>query len=146
MGNRKQKAVGLQYSELRNSPPIQSAETQQGPLYSDSVDVDKIVGASIDPRQQTYATTPSECAVRLQQNIEKSSKSKTPDSCTRRKAFREDEKSYLKEVKVAISEGRVPQVKVVQDENGNIVHYKSHFFNAVKLATWPHMPLCKMLI
>jgi len=27
MGNRKQKAVGLQYSELRNSPPTQSAET-----------------------------------------------------------------------------------------------------------------------
>jgi hypothetical protein len=48
--------------------------------------------------------------------------------------LRVEEKSYLKEVKRSIAEGRVPQVRLKQNNNGDIVQYKAQFLNALKLA------------
>jgi len=59
---------------------------------------------------------------------------------SQRKHLRVAEKFYLKEVKRSIAEGRVPQVRLQQDNNGNIVQYKAQFLNALKLATLAIVP------
>lgn len=63
-----------------------------------------------------------------------SSKSSPPYTASQRKQLRVEEKSYLKEVKRSIAEGRVPQVRLQQNTQGNIVQYKAQFLNALKLA------------
>ena len=62
------------------------------------------------------------------------SKSSPPYTLSQRKQLRAEEKSYLKEVKRSIAEGRVPQVTLTQNNNGHIVQYKAQFLNALKLA------------
>jgi hypothetical protein len=69
-----------------------------------------------------------------------SSKSSPPYTSSQRKQLRVEEKWYLKEVKRSIAEGRVPQVRVQQDNNGNIVQYKAQFLNALKLVALAIVP------
>ena len=69
-----------------------------------------------------------------------SSKSSPPSTMSQRKQLRVEEKSYLKEVKRSIAEGRVPQVRLQQNNNGAIVQYKAQFLNALKLATLAIVP------
>ena len=69
-----------------------------------------------------------------------SSKSSPPYTSSQRKQLRVEEKWYLKEVKRSIAEGRVPQVRLQQDNIGNIVQYKSQFLNALKLAALAIVP------
>ena len=69
-----------------------------------------------------------------------SSKSSPPYTSSQRKQLRVEEKCYLKEVKKSIAEGRVPQVRLQQDNSGNIVQYKSQFLNALKLAALAIVP------
>ena len=69
-----------------------------------------------------------------------SSKSSPPYTSSQRKQLRVEEKSYLKEVKRSIAEGRVPQVRLQQNNNGDIVQYKAQFLNALKLAALALVP------
>jgi hypothetical protein len=69
-----------------------------------------------------------------------SSKSSPPYTLSQRKQLRVQEKSYLKEVKRSIAEGRVPQVRLEQNTSGDIVQYKSQFLNALKLAALSIVP------
>ena len=69
-----------------------------------------------------------------------SSKSSPPSTLSQRKQLRVEEKSYLKEVKRSIAEGRVPQVRLQQNNNGDIVEYKAQFLNALKLAALAIVP------
>ena len=69
-----------------------------------------------------------------------SSKSTPPYTSSQRKQLRVEEKSYLKEVKRSIAEGRVPQVRLQQDNSGNILQYKAQFLNALKLAALAIVP------
>ena len=69
-----------------------------------------------------------------------SSKSPPPYTLSQRKQLRVEEKSYLKEVKRSIAEGRVPQVRLLQNNSGDIIQYKSHFLNALKLAALSLVP------
>lgn len=119
-------------SEERRYPPADCTEMQRGPRRSESVEFcfRNSASGSQDSRRHSHLKTPSTS----RGGVENASKLKTPDSLMKRKAVRVDGKSYLKEVKMAISEGRVPQVTVVQDENGNIVRYRPQFLNALKLA------------
>jgi hypothetical protein len=68
------------------------------------------------------------------------SKSSPPYTSSQRKQLRIEEKCYLKEVKKSIAEGRVPQVRLQQDDSGNIVQYKAQFLNALKLAALAIVP------
>lgn len=63
-----------------------------------------------------------------------SSKSSPPYTSSQRKQLRVEEKSYLKEVKRSIAEGRVPKVRLTQNNHGDIMQYKAQFLNALKLA------------
>jgi len=63
-----------------------------------------------------------------------SSKISSPAIVEKRKASREDGKLYTKAEKLAILEGRVPHVTIIQNESGEIVRYKTQFLNALKLA------------
>jgi hypothetical protein len=69
-----------------------------------------------------------------------SSKSSPPYTLSQRKQLRVEEKSYLKEVKRSIAEGRVPQVRLQQNSSGDIVQYKAQFMNALKLAALAIVP------
>ena len=69
-----------------------------------------------------------------------SSKSSPPYTSSQRKQLRVEEKSYLKEVKRSIAEGRVPQVRLQQNNSGDIVKYKAQFLNALKLAALAIVP------
>ena len=69
-----------------------------------------------------------------------SSKSPPPYMSSQRKHLRVAEKFYLKEVKRSIAEGRVPQVRLEQNNSGDIVQYKSQFLNALKLAALAIVP------
>ena len=69
-----------------------------------------------------------------------SSKSSPHSTLSQRKQHRVEEKSYLKEVKRSIAEGRVPQVRLTQNSNGDIVEYKPQFLNALKLAALAIVP------
>ena len=69
-----------------------------------------------------------------------SSKSSPPYTLSQRKQLRVEEKLYLKEVKRSIAEGRVPQVRLQQNNTGNIVQYKAQFLNALKLAALAIVP------
>ena len=69
-----------------------------------------------------------------------SSKSSPPSTLSQRKQLRVEEKSYLKEVKRSIAEGRVPQVRLHQNDNGDIVEFKAQFLNALKLAALAIVP------
>ena len=69
-----------------------------------------------------------------------SSKSSPPYMLSQRKQLRVEEKSYLKEVKRSIAEGRVPQVRLHQNNNGDITKYRSQFLNALKLAALSLVP------
>jgi hypothetical protein len=69
-----------------------------------------------------------------------SSKSSPPSTLSQRKLLRVEERSYLKEVKRSIAEGRVPQVRLEQNHNGAIVKYKAQFLNALKLAALAIVP------
>ena len=69
-----------------------------------------------------------------------SSKLLPPYTLSQRKQLRVEEKSYLKEVKRSIAEGRVPQVRLLQNNSGDIIQYKSHFLNALKLAALSLVP------
>jgi hypothetical protein len=69
-----------------------------------------------------------------------SSKLSPPYTLSQRKQLRVEEKSYLKEVKRSIAEGRVPQVRLQQNNSGDIVQYKSQFLNALKLAALAIVP------
>ena len=69
-----------------------------------------------------------------------SSKSSPLSTISQRKQLRLEEKSYLKEVKRSIAEGRVPQVRLRQNNNGAIVQYKAQFLNALKLAALAIVP------
>ena len=68
------------------------------------------------------------------------SKSSPPYTSSQRKQLRVEEKCYLKEVKRSIAEGRVPQVRLQQDNSGNIVQYKAQFLNALKLPALAIVP------
>jgi hypothetical protein len=59
---------------------------------------------------------------------------------SQRKLLRVEERSYLKEVKRSIAEGRVPQVRLEQNNSGAIVKYKAQFLNALKLAALAIVP------
>ena len=69
-----------------------------------------------------------------------SSKSSPPYTSSQRKQLRVEEKSYLKEVKRSIVEGRMPQVRLAQNCSGDIVQYKAQFLNALKLAALSIVP------
>ena len=69
-----------------------------------------------------------------------SSKSSPPYTLSQRKQLRVEGQSYLKEVKRSIAEGRVPQVRLEQTDNGKIIQYKSQFLNALKLAALSLVP------
>jgi hypothetical protein len=69
-----------------------------------------------------------------------SSKLSPPCTLSQRKQLRVEEKSYLKEVKRSIAEGRVPQVRLQQNSSGDIVQYKAQFLNALKLAALAIVP------
>ena len=69
-----------------------------------------------------------------------SSKSSLPYTLSQRKQLRVEEKLYLKEVKKSIAEGRVPQVRLQQNNSGDIVQYKAQFLNALKLAALAIVP------
>ena len=69
-----------------------------------------------------------------------SSKSSPPYTLSQRKQLRVEEKLYLKEVKRSIAEGKVPQVRLQQNNSGNIVQYKAQFLNALKLAALAIVP------
>ena len=69
-----------------------------------------------------------------------SSKSSPPYTLSQRKQLRVEGQSYLKEVKRSIAEGRVPQVRLEQTDNGEIIQYKSQFLNALKLAALSLVP------
>ena len=69
-----------------------------------------------------------------------SSKSSSPYSLSQRKQLRVEEKSFLKEVKRSIAEGRVPQVRLQQNNSGDVIQYKAQFLNAVKLAALSLVP------
>ena len=69
-----------------------------------------------------------------------SSKSSPPYTSSQRKQLRLEERSYLKEVKRSIAEGRVPQVRLQQNSSGDIVQYKTQFLNALKLAALAIVP------
>ena len=86
---------------------------------------------------QTRMTHNSNSHMLLSSN---SSKSSPPYTSSQRKQHRVEEKSYLKEVKRSIAEGRVPQVQLQQDNNGNIVQFKAQFLNALKLAALAIVP------
>ena len=68
------------------------------------------------------------------------SKSSPPYTSSQRKQLRVEEKSYLKEVKRSIAEGKVPQVCLAQNSSGDIVQYKTQFLNALKLAALAIVP------
>ena len=87
--------------------------------------------------EQMPGTEPSNGAILLSAN---SSKSSPPYTSSQRKQLRVEEKSYLKEVKRSIAEGRVPQVRLQQNISGDIVQYKSQFLNALKLAALAIVP------
>jgi hypothetical protein len=87
--------------------------------------------------EQILVTDTSNGTVLLSAN---SSKSSPPYNSSQRKQLRVEEKSYLKEVKRSIAEGRVPQVRLQQNINGDIVQYKSQFLNALKLAALAIVP------
>ena len=57
-----------------------------------------------------------------------SSLSSPPSTLSQRKQLRVEEKTYLKEVKRSIAEGRVPQVRLQQNNNGDIVQYRTKLF------------------
>ena len=86
---------------------------------------------------QMPGTEPSTGPILLSAN---SSKSSPPYTSSQRKQLRVEEKSYLKEVKRSIAEGRVPQVRLQQNNSGDIVQYKSQFLNALKLAALAIVP------
>ena len=69
-----------------------------------------------------------------------SSKSSPSYTLSQRKQLRVEEKSYVKEVKRSIAEGRVPQVRLQQNNSGDIIQYKSQFLNALKLAALSIVP------
>ena len=69
-----------------------------------------------------------------------SSKSSSPYMSSQRKQLRVEERSYLREVKNSIAEGRVPLVRLQQNSDGNIVQYKAQFLNALKLAALAVVP------
>jgi hypothetical protein len=69
-----------------------------------------------------------------------SSKSSPPYTLSQRKQLRVEEKLYLKEVKRSIAEGRVPQIRLQQNNSGDIVQYKTQFLNALKLAALAIVP------
>ena len=69
-----------------------------------------------------------------------SSKSSQPYTLSQRKQLRVEEKSYLKEVKRSIAEGRVPQIKLQQNNSADIIQYKAQFLNALKLAALSIVP------
>ena len=69
-----------------------------------------------------------------------SSKSSPPYTSSQRKQLRVQEKFYLKEVKKSIAEGRVPQVRLQQNNSGDIAQYKPQFLNALKLAALAIVP------
>ena len=69
-----------------------------------------------------------------------SSKSSPPYTSSQRKQLRVEERSYLKEVKRSIAEGRVPQVRLQQNNSGDITQYKTQFLNALKLAALAIVP------
>ena len=68
------------------------------------------------------------------------SKSSQPYTQSQRKQLRVEKKSYLKEVKRSIAECRVPQVRLQQDNLGDIIQYKAQFLNALKLAALALVP------
>ena len=105
----------------RHSTPTSNAYTPSGP---------GTLRFPHDSRAEPVAAT-SNSSNPLNTNTSKSS---PPYTLSQRKQLRLEEKSYLKEVKRSIAEGRVPRVQLVQDNNGNIVQYKSQFLNALKLA------------
>ena len=94
-----------QASEVQKSPALNSTYSTQGPLASNSINIDRNVRRPHEPHNQS---TLSNTSMGLQWGTNDSSKLSTPNSINKRKAYRGDEKSYLKEVKLAISEGRVP--------------------------------------
>jgi hypothetical protein len=88
-------------------------------------------------KEQTPVSHTNNSTILLSTN---SSKSSPPYTLSQRKQLRVEEKSYLKEVKRSIAEGRVPQVRLEQNSNGDIVQYKSQFLNALKLAALALVP------
>ena len=69
-----------------------------------------------------------------------SSKSSPPYTLSQRKQLRIEKNSYLKEVKRSIAKGRVPQVRLQQNNNGDIGQYKAQFMNTLKLAALALVP------
>ena len=88
-------------------------------------------------KEQTPVIHTSNSPILLSAN---SSKSSPPYTLSHRKQLRVEEKSYLKEVKRSIAEGRMPQVRLQQSNNGDIVQYKAQFLNALKLAALALVP------
>ena len=87
--------------------------------------------------EQTHLIQTSNSTAHLRTNTSKSS---PPYTLSERKQHRVEERSYLKEVKRSIAEGRVPQVRLQQDNFGDIVQYKAQFLNALKLAALALVP------
>ena len=88
-------------------------------------------------KEPTPLIHPNNSSILLSTN---SSKSSPPYTLSQRKQLRVEEKSYLKEVKRSIAEGRVPQVRLQQNNFGDIVQYKAQFLNALKLAALALVP------
>ena len=88
-------------------------------------------------KEQTPVANTRKSPIPLSTN---SSKSSPPYTLSQRKQLRVEERSYLKEVKRSIAEGRVPQVRLKQNSSGNIVQYKAQFLNALKLAALALVP------
>ena len=98
-------------------------------------------GALLDRRQSTKEPSPAQNPNNSHTSLSpSSSKSSPPSTLSQRKQHRVEEKSYLKEVKRSIAEGRVPQVRLEQNHDGAIVKYKAQFLNALKLAALAIVP------
>ena len=113
----------------RNKDPPSTACTPGGPgTLHDQHD---------STMEQMQVAHTSSSPIMLRSN---SSKSSPPYMLSQRKQLRVEEKSYLKEVKRSIAEGRVPQVRLQQNNSGDIVQYKAQFMNALKLAALAIVP------
>ena len=145
-GTQREMQVGRDTSEGRRHPcaekdAVNVQQTRQPSRATGSAQNSTGGGALADQLDSVPEQTPMTHASNSPQLLSNnSSKSSPPYTSSQRKQLRVEERCYLKEVKRSIAEGRVPQVRLQQDNSGNIVKYKAQFLNALKLAALAIVP------
>ena len=128
-------------TEVETPTPAPSTLGRRASIQTSSVPTTTGAGVLRDlhdsPMEDVLPMQTSNNSILLSTN---SSKSSPPYTSSQRKQLRVEEKSYLKEVKRSIAEGRVPQVTLQQNNSGDIVQYKAQFLNALKLAALAIVP------